>query len=346
MRELRTLASRYEAPSEVPCVVFARREDADVWIELLHLGQQEGAGLVDWTAQQGQRHRVLRGAASPPHMQVLDFVLGETTAISAETRKRAQTGKYPVSTLERALTSPYLRERMGIDIDNGRVVTKFPKGEVLKALTKIVDEIGTSKVKVSDFMSKEDRARYADGLASADLPDEKTRGTTAAPLQDAPAQAGGTKRSTNRKASNSARLKMVPSDFSANIQGPPRIEAILRELKSHLKLNDAPNAVAVLYRVFFELSVDDFIGREAALSKYKGMKLYQKVDGVLAYMEANGIVKKRDMQQVRHAVQDPPTNNLTTNLNAFVHNPHMIPSPAELRAVWDSCAPFIQLLWP
>src|SRR5664280_1862440 len=35
MAQLRTIAANYEAPDDVPCVVFKKREDADVWVELL-----------------------------------------------------------------------------------------------------------------------------------------------------------------------------------------------------------------------------------------------------------------------------------------------------------------------
>ena len=36
MAQLRGLAADYDPPDDVPCVVYARREDADVWVELLH----------------------------------------------------------------------------------------------------------------------------------------------------------------------------------------------------------------------------------------------------------------------------------------------------------------------
>jgi hypothetical protein len=344
LSHLRTLASNFDPPGDVPCVVFAKREDADVWVELLHGGQQDGVGHIEWSAQQAARHRGRRGVANLPHMQVLDFVLREGS-ISEESRKRSDEGTYPVSTLERALTTPYLRDRLGIEIEkDGKVVTKFPKPEVLKGLTKLVDEIGTGKVKVGTVMSKEDRARYADSLRTADLPDPVTRATVAAPLHDAPSSAQGTARPRGQR-SPSARPKMVAAAFSANIN-VPRIEAIFGELKRHLLLRDSPNAIAVLYRVFFELSVDAYISREPSLAKAASKKLYQKVEAILDHLEAVGTVKKRDMQQVRRAVQDPPTLNVTTNLNAFVHNPNIFPTPVELRGVWDSCEPFIKLLWP
>jgi hypothetical protein len=99
---------------------------------------------------------------------------------------RSRRGQYPVSTLERALTTPHVREQLGIEIVAGRVVTAYSKPEVLKGLTKLVDEIGSGKVKVADFMRKEDRTAYIDKFKDEELPDPTTRTETQATLDEAP----------------------------------------------------------------------------------------------------------------------------------------------------------------
>lgn len=342
MVQLRALADGYEPPDDAPCVVFARREDAAVWIELMHEGQGDGFGLVEWTAQQKARHRA-RDGAKDPHMQVLEFVLREG-AISPATAERSRRGQYPVSTLERALTTPHVRTQLGIEIVGGRVVTDYPKPEVLKGLTKIVDEIGSGKVKVGDFMTKEDRADYVNRFNDEELPDPSTRTDTAAPLDEAPEKVVGKKPLSKDKRHSNARTKMIPADFSVSI-AVPRINDIYLELKRKLKLNDVPNAAAVLLRVFVELSVDDYIARNKVAVNFKDKNFQNKVTAVLDYMEANAIQSRRDLVPVREAVKSPDNVTLPTNLNAFVHNPRMTPSGNDLKAIWDRLAHFVQALW-
>lgn len=277
-------------------------------------------------------------------MQVLEFVLREG-AVSPSTIERNRKGTYPVSTLERALTTPHVRNQLGIDIVDGRVVTNYPKPEVLKGLNKIVDEIGTGTVKVAQFMSKDDRAAYVDRFKDAELPDPNTRGTVAAPLDQAPEQTTGTRPKSKDRRHSGARTKLIPAEFSVAIP-VTRINDIYYELKRKLMLRDVPNATAVLLRVFIELSVDDYIDRNKVTVNFRDKNLQNKVSAVLDHMEAGGLLNQKDMVPVREAVKDPDNVTLPTNLNAFVHNAHMTPSGNDLKAIWDRIAHFVQALWP
>lgn len=341
MAQLRTLAADYEPPEDVPCVVFARREDAAVWIELMHEGQGDGYGLVEWTAQQKARHRA-RDGAKDPHQQILEFVINEGH-VSSETAERNRKGNYPVSTLERALTTPHVRQTLGIDIIAGRVVTSYPKPEVLKGLTKLVDEIGSGKVKVAAVMSKDDRTAYIDRFKDEELPDPTTRTDTEAPLEEAPEKATKRKDSKDRRHS-AARTKLIPADFSVSI-GVSRVNDIYLELKRKLKLSDVPNAVAVLLRVFLEMSIDNYISRKSVPVNFKDKNFQNKTTAVCDYMEANSALTDKQLIPVRETLKDPRNLTLATNLNAFVHNPGMPPSSNDLKIIWDRLSLFVQTLW-
>jgi hypothetical protein len=336
--QIRTLANRFDPPEDVSCVVFEKREDADVWVELLHEGQGDGAGLVEWSAQQKARHRA-RGGSQPAHMQVLGFVMQEGNPAST-TEDRNKKGDYPVSTLERALSSPYLRGRLGIDVQGGRVLTQFPKEEVLKGLTKMVDEIAGGTVKVGQVMSREDRIRYADHFSEADLPAAAARGEDFTPLADAPTRAESPK---DRKPS-SERKRIIPSEFSVHIPAP-RINDIYHELKTGLIVRDVPNAVAVLFRTFVELSIEDYIRRHLDLSKLGDKKLAQKQEAVLVDLLGKGLLDKKDLVPVRLAVAEPADVSNITNLNAFVHNPQMSPVDSELKQLWHRYEKLIRVIW-
>src|SRR4029077_5964321 len=86
MKQLKQLAESFEPPDDVPCVVFAKRDDTDPWIQLIHEGESDGAGLAPWSAQQKTRHRA-RGGTKAAHLQVLEFVRSEGT-LDPESIKR------------------------------------------------------------------------------------------------------------------------------------------------------------------------------------------------------------------------------------------------------------------
>jgi len=345
MKQLKQLADSFEPSEDVPCVVFARREDADVWVELLHEGESDGAGLVAWSAQQKTRHRA-RSGTKAVHLQVLEFVRNEG-APSPETVRRYDRGTYPVSTLERALTTPHVRQQLGIELADGQVQTRFPKSEVLKGLTKLVDEIGSGTVKVAQFMTVADRVAYVDRFKDEQLPDPRSRADTAAPLNQAPEkppekQATGKGRDKDKQHST-ARSKLIPAEFTISI-GTPRLNDIYVELKRKLRVDEVPNAAGILLRVFLELSVDEFIERNDVMLP-KDKTLANKVAAVADYMEAQGIMTNKQALPVREAVKSDDRLTLATNLNALVHNRDMTVSGNDLKAIWTRLAPFVEKLW-
>lgn len=342
LTELRGIAASYEPPDDVAAVVFANRDDAARWIELMHEGQGDGYGLVEWTAQQKARHRAREGTKDV-ELQVLEFVMKEGK-VSAATADRFKRGQYPVSTLHRALTTPHVRQQLGIDVVAGRVVTQFPKPEVLRGLNKIVDDIGSGTIKVGDVMSKEDRSAYIDGYKDDQLPDPRTRTDSHVALDAAPEKVVQRQGRGKDRSHSGARTKLIPADFSVSI-AKSRINDIYLELKRRLKLAEVPNAIAVLFRTFLELSVDDYIGRNTVSVPYKDKNLQNKMTAVIDYMETNGIMTDKQLIPVREAIKDPQNLTLPTNLNAFVHNPDMTPAKTDLNAVWDRLASFVDKLW-
>ena len=340
-RQLRQVATTYTPAEDVRCVVFAKRDDADIWIELQHEGESEGAGLVGWSAQQKARHRARRGT-NPPHLQILDFVRAGG-ALSPETVRRCDAGTFPVSTLDRALTTPRVRERLGIDVVARQVVTNYPKAEVLKSLSKLIDEIGTGAVKVGRLMSVGNRIAYINSYKDDNLPDPSTRLESAEALSDAPDRAARHAGKQKERQRSNARTHLIPGDCSITIT-PARLNDIYLELKRKLRVDEVPNAAGVLLRVFLELSVDEYIDAHT-VSLPKNPDLAKKVSVVADHLEASGVMSDKDLMPVREAVKTEDRLNLATNLNALIHNRHMTVSGNDLKALWDRLQLFLVSLW-
>jgi hypothetical protein len=343
MKQLRQLSAQFSPPEDIPCIVFEKREDADPWIELLHQGESDGVGLVEWTAQQKARFRSRRGGSRLVHLQVLDFV-GDSPTLSAETRQAISQERYPVSTLERVLMTPYVRKKLGVDVVDGRVTTSFPRQEVLKGLSRLVDDIGSKKIKVSDVMTIDDRRKYINRFKASELPDPGTEMEGSLALDAAPSKGPATSKTVDRKASRE-RKKVIPVEFSVEIE-PVRINDIYQELKRKLKVNEVPNAVGALLRVFLELSVEHYMQTNKVAVQGKDQSLAAKVTAVVEHMVSIEAMTEKQAAPVREAVMRSPEKvSLATNLNALIHSPYMTVSGHDLIALWGRIEFFMRKLW-
>lgn len=338
LRQLKALKDRYDPIRQVVCVVFENRETANRWIDMLH-GSDMPAGLVPWTSQQKARFRA-RGGTQPYHLQVLDFV-HEDGQISAETRQRIDDGTYPVSTLVRLLVTPEVRERLGIDFSDNDVLLHYPKAEVLKGLSKVVDDIGTGALKVNQLMRHNDRVSHVGTLKAGELPDPDTRLPAPVALEEVPSQLGSTGKSTQRRRTSN---KLIPIEVSLAIDAP-RVRQIYNEMKSKINVNQAPNAAGVLLRVFFEFSLEEYIARHNLLTKTSRPQptLVEKGNAVIGHMEKEKILTKKELLAAREAIN--PSSTVAV-MHAVLHQRDFEVSPNDLRAVWGRLQQFIERLWP
>lgn len=142
---------------------------------------------------------------------------------------------------------------------------------------------------------------------------------------------------------------MVPKSCSLKITAN-RIAEIYQELKT-LKIEDARNAIAVLLRVFLELSVDHFLEANGSSSTQKtgGGEKNKPLDKKLS--EAVDILVGKGVPKAHFAVITRSLGVKTSPMNIdlfhmYVHNQFASPSPAELTAAWDQSQPLFEKIWP
>ena len=342
-RSLADIAKGYTPIGELSCVVFRDRSQADPWIELQHSAESTGAGLVPWTAQQKARHRGRAGLKTPA-LQVLDFV-HQASAMSGRTLERFEKAKYPVSTLERVLWTPRVKEILGIHIENGRVKTGFAKPEVLKGLKKVVDDIGTGRIKVVDLERTANRVDYAEGLSDADRPDPSTEASDQVALEQAPdtSSATGRKRRRSDLRHSTKRAHLIPVEFLIQV-APNRIRDIYVELKNRLVVDQVPNATGALLRVFVELSADDFIRRNT-IPAPPDARLDKKILAVAHFLESSGAMTFKELRPIRESMKSPDGINLVTNLNMLMHDRNQTVGATDLKAIWDRISTFVAAVW-
>ena len=330
--------------STVRCVLFDNEKEMEHWVGLRHTGQNDGVGVVEWGSDEKDRFASRHGLRSPEG-QILDFV--EKFGALSDSAKHSTTKV--ISNIKRLISSPPVKEKLGIEVVAGRVVMRFPPEEVLKSLTHMVEDLKTEKINVRDIYTKEARAEYAENLPVNVLPNTSTvldapvpleSVTTAGPLPEKPKPRPKTKRTPGERAT------LIPKTFQPDID-TPRINNIYVELLS-LSVEQYPNCCAVMLRVFIELSVDHYNQKNSLISDAdrRNTKLAKVLKMAAEHLRRNGKIDA-GLETAVEKIADSKylLAASTTAFNQYVHNKYVFPKPSELKDAWDEVEPFMTKLW-
>jgi len=343
-QKIKEMSSKYKSGpiTELECVVFNNREQADPWVQLIHRGESQGAGLVEWDGQVAARYDERKGIGergAPVALQILDFIKDHKT-LSQKTREKIENGKFPITNLTRLINTPYVRKKIALDIKKDRVESFEDK--TVKSLAQIVEDLGTEYKTVTDIKRVDQRIDYIDKLF--DPRPEKNMTDISSKSATSP-----TPSNTKKKAAKEEkpRATIIPKDFLADVS-QTRINKIFVELKK-LSVDEFPNASAVMLRVFLELSLDHYLEETVKWSEPQidNSKLTQKLNAVADDLENKQIMNPKQLAPIRKAAsgQTLLLASIKT-LHSYVHNKYFSPIPTELKTTWDDMSIFISKLWP
>jgi hypothetical protein len=328
----------------MPCVLFATEDEARHWIVVRHTGANKGIGLVTWGAEEKERFESRHTGRLKPAGQVIEFVEKH-----GELSSEALTSRQGISTnVARLIETTAVREKLGIDLDDGDVVSYYPLEEVVKGLARIVEDLKTQKLKVPDLYHVKDRKKYVEGFPSSALPTKKAVLDEPVVLSDLtegkkPRKVKPRRKKPRRKPPRTT----VASGSNLNIS-PPRINSIYNELLT-MNAEQYPNACSVLLRVFVELSVDHLLEDKKLMSEadIRNKPLKSRLKAATKHLKDSGAVSgtlKKAIDSIADG-QSVLAPGLPT-FNQYVHNKYTFPKPSEQYAAWDELAPFLEKLWP
>jgi len=329
----------------ISCFELASRQEGDYWLELRHKGENQGMGIVDWTSVQSQRFR-----NRSPAIQALEMVV-ERGGLTPEQRSKI-TEKFPLSTLQRFVEDRKVRNALGLDVKGGKLVTNLPASEVVKPLKKIVVDLANKDLKVGRVMTTDQMLGYVDDLDKKNLPDLSKARKELRTVDEIPISEFGkpAKATTRRRPDPSDRREVVPKGCPINVTDN-RIAEIYKELRT-LRLDDAPNAIAVLLRVFLEMSVDRFLENNGGSLKasdngrMRWKKLDRKLKEVIDMLVSNINVPESQLAQVKRSVGVKTSPMNVELFHLYVHERFATPSPAELKAAWNNAQSLFEKIWP
>lgn len=348
-KKLLALSDRFaQNPIEqVDCVLYDNNEESRAidFVMSRHGGAQEGVGLVEWDSDEKDRFRARHGAGGVRAYsgQVIDFI----NDIDGPSDSKARIA----TTLQRILKSKSVQAKLGLGAVDGELVSQYPISEVAKGLRKIVDDLRSQRIRVPDVYHESDRETYINKFAPDDLPDPSTKLDAPARLADLPKGQTTTvtpkpKQPRSKTKPKPPRTSVAASDAKIN-PTPARLNSIYNELVT-MNADQFPNAGSVLFRVFAELSVDDYIVRHSLMTEEDRRKhpLAKRMKTVNDHLLDAGDIPKQLHTAVEHVANSK--HGLAagvSTLNQYVHNGYSFPKPSELRMSWDELQPFLEAIW-
>lgn len=332
--------------STIKCILYPDRDSAKHWISLKHTGQNAGVGTVSWDSKEVKRFQAQgQNKKESIGLQVMSFIL-KNLVLDEQSANIIR--NMPITTAERLLGDPSVRKALGLNIEDGILVSTLNVEITAKSLYNLIAPIATGEKKVTDVYYKEDRKKYLEsfGTPPSEMPENLAKKSWPLAEPPKPTVQKSSPPSTPKQRSKpltTSRKYVIPSGCGIKI-GTPRINSIYLELKNELRVDDVPNACAVLLRVFLEVSVDDFNVRKK-VGAHQNDDLCKKLQKLADYMEKQGILTKHELKAVRKAANLQHGLFSTNTLNAYVHNPSIHPRPNELKLTWDEMEVFVKKLW-
>ncbi len=357
------------------CVILENEDEINEWVRLKHTGQNEGSGTVSWNGQQTSRFRVI--AEGKPDMR-LAFLDELRLMADVPQSIKDGLGNIKKTNFDRLIGDPDIREIMGLEINDDKLQLK---NGISPFLLMILYDLIYEDLNVGDIYRKKDRIEYIELLKqrlmqeNIESPDEQISDNT---RETNNSQGGGYKASnsssnnyinsentdskqqsssTNQQASNTNhnskrgysyhinRKTLIPSPHKLTITHA-RILKIFNELKA-LAVDDYPNAVSVLFRVFIELSINCFITYKSLVDSKLNVdsSLAYKINAVAAYFETNKIMTKHELRAIRQMTAGENQTQSVRTFHSYVHNKDVTPSSTDLKSAWDDIWPFIEQIW-
>jgi hypothetical protein len=338
-RTISKSAKKNAVPQRMTCVVFAKATDAEEWMLVKHGGQLDGAGTVEWDGIQRGRFN-LRSGRNEQYGTAIGFL---DEAIDHQWISEDDASEVNISSLARVLNDKTVQKDLRIQVESGLVTFGLAKDGPERLAKRLVsDWRKESGLRVEEIYDQDKRKAYAARLR-AELDLEDGAGTSSAKRTKA---SRSVKKSKGQSLAGS-RKGIVPRSYQISFPtGSERVAAILTEMK-RLDTHKFPNASAVIFRTFFEISVHHYLKKNAQHVNQSDT-LKALTERAISHLQTNH-QKPNDVKDavkpVRAGFSAPHSLFGIQTLHDYVHHPKRHPLPSELRSQWDNFSDFLKLLW-
>ena len=356
-RQFQQLANNKERANMLrrpQCAIFDKEEDADVWIERKHSGEQDGKGTIPWNSLQKSRYDAHHGAKASLTLQAVNFI--NMMAEEDDSLKGIVNNVTNTTNIERLLSDPYVRAKLMLNVQGGGLKSFDTKERTKQKLAKLFHVVSQPSFTVNTIRNKSDRKEFIDNFhAHLDDKDAVALGNGWS-LSDPTASQSATQQQGGDLTGDPAQertvkphSRLIPSTCSINVD-EPRIAKVFKELGGMLP-STHPNATAVLLRVFVELSVDCFIERSGLMpegnltSSSTHESLDTKIEQCINKLKEMGQINNDLAKGILYELRDKNSSLSIDTMHSFVHNYHFTPKADCLRTGWNNIEQFMTILW-
>lgn len=340
-------------PKVLDCVISPSRADALTWINRKHANGLAGAGTEPWTAMAKARADAEQGITRPD-LDAINFVLSNPK-IDTSLRDHLEGSAFNLTTLNRLISTSEMQKAFGISLASGALKGAAEHKWTQAALTDVVTIIATgkgldgTKFTERDIDTPHKRETFMAAI-SVKHPGRKaaTKPWTINGNPSAAAKTTTKAKGVRGAATTEDQENLIPKAFKLALPAGKMTDTF-GELKI-LNIVKHRHAISVLFRVFFELSLEAYIARhKIALPTNKENKpvdkLKTKLSYVLKHVQTNKFMSEKELKPINAAVSDPNSLLAPDTLHAYVHSGLMNPDPLRLKVMWSNAQLFIERLW-
>ena len=292
-------AENWSPITELPCVIFEDQEDLDLWLKRRHHGKMNGVGQKEWNAEQKSRH-IGSNSRNQVALAFLDYAEKEKL-ISAEDRNGRLT------TVQRFLSNPVMRDTLGLESDPDNVKRNRTKEDFNLLATQFINDMLAEDPKVNSRQNKAKIIAYAQDLGATEGQSHKR--VDAEPLVPNPEKPKSKKPQKPGKAKSLKRLPYrLDIDESLKALGNQKLISLYCSL-CNVSLQDNTPLLAVGVWSFFE-----------TLTASAGRKPNNSFHAFLSreLLKKYGIETKEQVKPLRDAI-----NRILDYGNTTKHHPQL-----------------------
>jgi hypothetical protein len=338
-------------PKVLECVIVPSKKAGLVWINRKHASGLEGAGTEAWSAIGKARADAEQGVARP-ELDAVNFVLTQPN-LDAKVRHVLQGSGFNITTLQRLVEAKDVQDAIGFTLQDGKIITDQEKDRIAGIFTELATIIvngkhGKEKFTERNVDTEEHRTTFLDKVLPNHPKKKKTGSHWEVSGKPKAAKLKGKKAKGKGTTSTDDQANLVPRKFKLELPAG-KINDIFIELKE-LDVTRRRHAVSVLFRVFFEFTLDDFVKkRSIQLPKDNSGKtkdrLIDKLNAAIGNAKSTNLLSDKELKPIHVAISDKNSFLSPETLNAFVHSPWMNPDPMQLKLSWANCQLFVERLW-
>lgn len=327
--------------------VFSNDDDLDHWIELRHLGNNNGVGTDKWDAIQKERYTKNKTGKS----LLLDFfdkLLNTNTLNDDEIQSITKTN------WERVLTKSGLNF-LGLEKKNNEYVLPNDLTLFAAKIKMIHKEISNQPVEV--VYNEEKRIQLFDKISLELIGKPFSSCVSQSTLFEEESKINNFPKETHLIESDKSQVSTQTKSSSTKIKKdifencktiiPPtykitssnaRINKIIKELKC-LDVDYYPNACGALLRLLFELSAKNYIENNQ-------IQINQTIEEIefepAIKKAANHMRLARKLDNQLHSALMKEIDVLRLIFNGYMHNPSSYPSSASLKSIFKAHMKFLE----